>query len=221
LLVGVDSGTNPAEAAAQSEKDGLFGQALGIVIWLGGLILGIVAGGIAGLWLGGLLCFGLLLWGAIGLFLWLGGELTPRLFLWLGVGLFGGLPSRQFPEYFSPNEGIWRSGKNGLVGGLAVGLFFGLFFGLVGALAVGLFFGLLFGLLFGLFFGLGAFVMHFTLHFFLSLRGDLPWDLIPFLDRATERLLLRKVGGSYIFVHRLLLDYFAELEEKDGARSPQ
>ncbi len=38
---------------------------------------------------------------------------------------------------------------------------------------------------------------------------------IPFLDEAAERLLLRKVGGSYIFVHRMLLDYFAELGEKD------
>jgi len=33
------------------------------------------------------------------------------------------------------------------------------------------------------------------------------------MDEATERLLLRRVGGSYIFVHRMLLDYFAELED--------
>jgi hypothetical protein len=31
------------------------------------------------------------------------------------------------------------------------------------------------------------------------------------LDFATERILLRKVGGGYIFVHRLLLDYFSSL----------
>jgi hypothetical protein len=53
---------------------------------------------------------------------------------------------------------------------------------------------------------------HFILRFFLALRGDLPWNLVPFLDEAAERLLLRKVGGSYIFVHRMLLDYFADLE---------
>ena len=31
-----------------------------------------------------------------------------------------------------------------------------------------------------------------------------------------ERILLRKVGGGYIFVHRMLLEYFAELEQKGG-----
>ena len=29
---------------------------------------------------------------------------------------------------------------------------------------------------------------------------------------AAERILLRKVGGGYIFVHRLLLDYFVSLD---------
>jgi hypothetical protein len=32
-----------------------------------------------------------------------------------------------------------------------------------------------------------------------------------FLDYASERILLRKVGGGYIFVHRLLMGYFASL----------
>lgn len=59
--------------------------------------------------------------------------------------------------------------------------------------------------------------MHFILRFFLSWQNDLPLDLTPFLDEAAEQLLLCKVGGSYIFVHRMLLDYFAELEEKDGS----
>jgi hypothetical protein len=29
------------------------------------------------------------------------------------------------------------------------------------------------------------------------------------LDYAAERILLRKVGGGYVFLHRMLLDYFA------------
>ena len=40
----------------------------------------------------------------------------------------------------------------------------------------------------------------------------LPWRLIPFLDYAAERIFLRKVGGGYVFVHRMLMDYFASLE---------
>ncbi len=35
---------------------------------------------------------------------------------------------------------------------------------------------------------------------------------MPFLDDATDRLLLRRVGGGYLFIHRLLLEYFARLE---------
>jgi hypothetical protein len=42
----------------------------------------------------------------------------------------------------------------------------------------------------------------------------MPWGLVRFLDYAAERVLLRKVGGGYIFVHRLLLEYFAQ--EGDG-----
>ncbi|HYU75307.1 MAG TPA: hypothetical protein VEL31_21780 [Ktedonobacteraceae bacterium] len=34
---------------------------------------------------------------------------------------------------------------------------------------------------------------------------------------ATERILLRKVGGGYIFIHRLLLDYFASLDNASNS----
>jgi hypothetical protein len=46
----------------------------------------------------------------------------------------------------------------------------------------------------------------------LRLNGHAPLNYIRFLDYAAERILLRKVGGGYIFVHRMLLDYFASLE---------
>ncbi len=42
----------------------------------------------------------------------------------------------------------------------------------------------------------------------------MPWRYARFLDYAAERLFLRKVGGGYIFVHRLLLEYFASLPAK-------
>ena len=57
-----------------------------------------------------------------------------------------------------------------------------------------------------------AFVQHFALHFFLWRLHLLPWPLVTFLDEATERLLLWKVGGNYIFVHRLLRDVLATRE---------
>jgi hypothetical protein len=40
----------------------------------------------------------------------------------------------------------------------------------------------------------------------------MPLNYPRFLDYAYDRILLRKVGGGYIFVHRLLQDYFASLD---------
>ncbi len=40
----------------------------------------------------------------------------------------------------------------------------------------------------------------------------MPWNYTRFLDDTARRILLRKVGGGYIFVHRLLLEYFASLD---------
>jgi hypothetical protein len=45
-----------------------------------------------------------------------------------------------------------------------------------------------------------------------GLPGQLPFNLVPFLDYAAERIFLRKVGGGYIFIHRYLMEYFAALE---------
>jgi hypothetical protein len=44
--------------------------------------------------------------------------------------------------------------------------------------------------------------------------GNIPLELLNqiFLDYATERIFLRKVGGGYIFIHRMPLEYFAGLE---------
>jgi hypothetical protein len=113
---------------------------------------------------------------------------------------------------FTPNQGIRRSVQNGLI----FGLIFGLIVGAITAGSSGLNFGLIFGLLFGLFsgllFGLGAFFQHFALRFWLWRANSLPRNVAAFLDEAAERLLLRKVGGGYIFIHRLLLDYFASFE---------
>lgn len=112
-----------------------------------------------------------------------------------------------------PNQGIRDSALHGLAVGSLFGLFTGLFVGLSGG---GLFFGALTGLSIGLIamlgFGLGAFSQHFILRFWLYLSGRLPWKLVPFLNEATERLLLSRIGGGYMFRHSLLMDYLASLE---------
>jgi hypothetical protein len=45
--------------------------------------------------------------------------------------------------------------------------------------------------------------------------GYAPFQYTRFLDYAAERIFLRKVGGGYIFVHRMLLEYFASLGEAE------
>ena len=57
-----------------------------------------------------------------------------------------------------------------------------------------------------------AFVQHFVLRFFLWRNDLMPFHIVPFLDYAADRILLRRVGGGYIFIHRLLLEYFASLD---------
>ena len=106
-----------------------------------------------------------------------------------------------------------------LVVGLVVGLAFGLFSGLRDGLAVGLrgrlvfglVGGLLGGLLGGLRFGGHAYLHHFALRLVLWQKNLAPLHYVRFLDHATARLFLRKVGGGYVFIHRMLLEYFAAL----------
>jgi hypothetical protein len=54
-------------------------------------------------------------------------------------------------------------------------------------------------------------IRHLAMRFIFCGNGYLPWNYARFLDYATERIFLRKVGGGYIFVHRILQDYFASL----------
>lgn len=58
--------------------------------------------------------------------------------------------------------------------------------------------------------GGSALIKHYALRLTLWLSGYTPFKFIKFLDHCAKLILLKKVGG-YIFVHRMLLDYFAEL----------
>ncbi|MGH8055586.1 MAG: NACHT domain-containing protein [Stenotrophomonas sp.] len=142
----------------------------------------------------------------------------------LGAGLVSGLFTRLADERPTPNEGIHRSARDALVFGLFVGLvlgpFVGLAFGLgvrlAGGLAGGPFVGLVAGLLFGLVSGLvidgTACLQQLVLRGLLAWNGFAPVRYIRFLDEAVERLLLRRTGNGYLFVHRLLLEHFAGLD---------
>jgi NACHT domain len=137
-------------------------------------------------------------------------------------GLFAGFRVSKIQQTEKPNQGILKSARNALILGIAFGisifvifgLIFGLMFGwnsLISTLIFGLMFALPSGLIFGLLGGGNACIRHFALRFTLYRRGYVPWNYAHFLDYATERLLLQKVGGGYIFMHRMLLEHFAEM----------
>ncbi len=122
-----------------------------------------------------------------------------------------------------PNEGIYRTARRAplvftIVFVTATSCILGTFYALRGGLhIVGLLDALptvaFVALLAALALGGFAVVCHVTLRLLLSLRGDAPWRYARFLDFACERVLLRRVGGGYIFIHRMLAEYFAEHAE--------
>jgi MFS family permease len=158
----------------------------------------------------------------------------------LCIGPILGLQAKQSIERssFRPGEGFRRSAKNGLSVGLIVGFITALiagllsegvvmlasahtitagnelFFNLLAAgPASGLFVGILAGLLAGLLSGLFAVFRYLLLCLLLAYGDNFPWQPIAFLDNACERALLKRVGGTYRFIHRLVCDYFADLEQ--------
>jgi transcriptional regulator with XRE-family HTH domain len=134
-------------------------------------------------------------------------------------------------QLFRPNEGIRRSFTNavlagilsapvgGVLSGIACAIAFGVIGGLSGWLILGIGFALVFGLLIGFQFAMihggTACIEHYLLRWQLWRSGAIPANYIAFLDYAASRILLRKVGGGYIFAHRILLDYFASLPGED------
>jgi transcriptional regulator with XRE-family HTH domain len=127
-----------------------------------------------------------------------------------------------------PNWGITRSARNsllaallsgppgGMMSGGAIALSFKVVAGLAGWQILGLGFALILGIEFtvqiALAYGSIAVLEHYVLRWYLWRFGDMPLNYVAFLDYAVERILLRRVGGDYMFSHRLLLEYFSSLE---------
>jgi len=106
-----------------------------------------------------------------------------------------------------------RLSNNGLISALNVDLGRGLRSALFGAQHFGQHYGWLLavsgGLLVWVSYGGLAILRHAVLRLLLRRTRTFPWKAAPFLEDATARILLRRVGGGYSFMHRLLLDYFA------------
>lgn len=156
---------------------------------------------------------------------------------WLVVPFFVGLGALVLGVRYNkvekrtfPNQGVWRSAKMAALFGLLIGpgigmllfpvaehIFSTLWADLLGAesslsqtLLKGTLEALSFGLIVGVWYGGLTFIQHFTLRAILFFKKLLPWKYSSFLDHAVDCILLQRVGGGYIFIHRLLLEHFAE-----------
>lgn len=123
----------------------------------------------------------------------------------------------------APNQGTRQFVKNGVATVLAIWLVTGLALGLLyrmtgvqgGSVLLGMVHGLVLGLTGGLSAGLFRATNHVARRIFLASTGHVPRNYARFLDTATSRLLLRRVGGGYIFANRMILEHIANLSQTE------
>lgn len=158
--------------------------------------------------------------------IWLGLGLS----LGLGLGLSVGLNKKQISQTTYPGQKISFSIRNFLfvvlVFGPSVVLIVGAYMWWLGWLSDTTFAGsyvyygmiatLIIGLFAGLLYGGDTVIQHYTLHLVIARNNLLPWRLVAFLDHCVDLIFLRRVGGGYIFVHRLLMEHFAAMYQEEA-----
>jgi transcriptional regulator with XRE-family HTH domain len=131
--------------------------------------------------------------------------------------LFFELPERTSESRVVPNQGVWRSMTSGIVTGLIGTAVFSMLLAAHLNAAAGLAFGAGLGLVTGLLNGGHTCIQHAILRTLLWRCGRAPLDYVHFLDFATQLVLLRKVGGGYMFIHALFQEHFAALLPAEAA----
>ncbi|NDJ53787.1 MAG: protein kinase, partial [Chloroflexi bacterium] len=136
------------------------------------------------------------------------------------VTIVAGLKKNTVGDSSHPNQGIFSSIKYGLLMGAATsaGYFLVVFVSQIivhdinRALVWGVFSVMWFFWWIAFMVGLATALQHLILRWMLNRDNGIPWNYAALLDHATRLILLRRVGGSYTFIHRYLLEYFAALE---------
>ena len=131
------------------------------------------------------------------------------------VCYFGGMDVYREPmdraRFAVSNDAIRQSLRHALAGGLVGAITGAVISGLANGWSGGIAFGAaLFGLIVALVLGGHSCLQHLILRWMLWRDGNAPWRYKRFLDHAAERILLHRVGGGYAFIHRSLLEYFAD-----------
>jgi hypothetical protein len=190
-----------------------FGLSLGLAAgWSYGLIAGLAVALIFGL------AFGLSAWLTFVVGVDRSVELIVNVILKAIDQLIGGKSIKQNDTESVttqiPNQGIKESVKESARSALVWGLIGALFGGLLSLILQPEF--LLIGALFGLTYGATiegrVCILHFNLRLALYFSNKIPWNYARFLDYATERIFLQRIGGGYMFINRLLQEHFAALE---------
>jgi hypothetical protein len=148
------------------------------------------------------------------------------------AGILGVLYRRMIDRHFdgipaSPNERVWRPVKDATIGGTLAALCLGILYGSVLGIAyrplIGLFAALITATVAGsiAWIGIGGaiFLFHFATRAELTRADAAPWRLCSFLEAMTERQLLCRSGGAYLFVHRMLRDVLATAPLDDPLRA--
>ena len=147
------------------------------------------------------------------------------------VMLFQGFSKRSYlvSSKAKPNEGIWRTAQNAIQISLSSMVIYGMLSWLIlslntssdwasfgASLKASFPFAAIAGGIMGTGMGLigaegsGVVSIQYLVLRFLLWRGkQIPWNYARFLDDCTSQILLRKVGGSYIFPHRMFLEHFS------------
>jgi hypothetical protein len=240
LVVGLasyQSGITPTDRLRWSWKE--LGRNLPGLLragFLGGAALGLVAGLIIGLTIGSnliglavLVLSGVISWGVLG-----------ALVTGAGFAPITALQPQLRPSPTGPGQGMKASRHNAMVGGLVGAALGGVAGGLVGGLVtlaetstglisagpsglilavvnglnLGLHLAIVFGLIAWFRRGGGAYLRHVALRTLLARDRVIPEDLVGFLEYAANLVLLRRRGGGYEFVHGLVLQHFASLDER-------
>lgn len=128
--------------------------------------------------------------------------------------VFGGLNSNVVEIKTLPNQGIKLSIRNSVFAAVVVGLIWELISWITWRQTSGPGAGLLLGLVAALWYGGLDVIQHYILRLILYFKGYTPRNYADFLDYAAKLIFLRKVGG-YIFIHQILLEHFAAMNNEE------
>jgi DNA polymerase III delta prime subunit len=106
---------------------------------------------------------------------------------------------------------LWLDTGRGMSLALVIGRGMSLALVIGRGMSLALVIGMIAGLLHGLVRGSFTVIKHYALRLTLWRNAYMPLNLIKLLDHCARLILLKKVGGGYIFIHRMLLEYFAEM----------